>query len=282
MPSTHEQIGALLPDCIPKGRTPLAPDLSARAKKARWSPKSHTDAEVAEARRVITHWNKLFRGVDGASIAQVNNMSNVRLYIRTLHRCREEGDLFAHITERAICAAIDAYRIAPYNVKAHVWKSFADWLDPESILKYAGQSSLADHRATQPRREHQQLTALQEKAKVVLDNRGFARFFSSIAIKAIPLAIYLNRGNRNTPEVEKFLELVRALKARRDGLDGPSRGALLQRARAVFDAYFGRPPKTDADSGIMEGLEFSLLDLDATGRTRSSAPQASAPEVRHA
>lgn len=283
MRSTPDQIGALLPAAVEQSftlqssaasRAPLAADLSPRAKKAQWSPKSHTEAEIAEARRVLTKWNSVFRGVDGGTLAQVNNMSNVRHYIRTLHRCRDEGDLFAHISERTIFAAIDAYRAAPYNVKNHVWKSFADWLDPETILKYAGQSSVAGHRATHAADTKKKLTALQSQAKTVLDHKGFVRFFMDIAVKAVPLAIWLNRNTRNTPEVERFLELVRATKARRDGLDGPSRGALLQRARAVFDAYFSRPPKTDSDRGIMEGLEFALLDLDAAGRTRGSRKEA--------
>lgn len=292
MRSTPDPLGALLPDCVPPVRAVppasrrcasiVAPtisrcdttDLSPRAKKARWSPKSHTDAEIAEARRILTHWNGVFRGVDGGTLAQVNNMSNVRHYIRTKRRCRDEGDVFAHISERTIIAAIDAYRTATYNVKNHVWKSFADWLDPETILKYAGQNNVARHQLTHAATEKKKLTALQSQAKTVLDHKAFVLFFMDITVKAVPLAIWLYRNTRNTPAVEHFLELVRATKAYRDGLDGPSRGALLQRARAVFDAYFDRPPKTDADRGIMEGLEFALLDLDAAGRTRGSKKEA--------
>lgn len=113
------------------------------AHKARWIPGNYTAAETAAARSVLEHWNKTFAGITGASRAQINRADNIRAVVRELRAAQLAADTgpdddFARLDAAMIRNAITAYAADPGCQKLQRWKAFRDWLDAETVVKYAG------------------------------------------------------------------------------------------------------------------------------------------------
>ncbi len=76
--SQPEQINALFPEALP----PKREQVSGRAYKRRYIPKTYAQADVDAARRVIAHWNRTFNGVRGAYRANPGDACNVKAFVR--------------------------------------------------------------------------------------------------------------------------------------------------------------------------------------------------------
>lgn len=268
MPRTPDTLGVLLPDVVAPtlSRGALPADLSPRARSARRIPKNYSNAEIDEARRVIDHWNATFADVDGASVAQKGNMKNVRAYTQMIRRCKDEGGPFASVDERTVKAAIDAYRADKGCVSIRRWKRFDPFCDPEIILQYAGQSKITHHRIEQPRREKKMESTLVDKAASIL--KDSIVFFVKQQSARFSIEQLLAAPRKPGSAMDKLCLRIQELMTRRETLDGPSRGELLQRARVIFDTFYRRPPKSDEDIRTISGTELALLDRIEKGNAR--------------
>jgi hypothetical protein len=264
-------------------------DLSPRARQATWTPKSHTGPEIEEARRVLAHWNKTFRGVAGATLAQLGNMSNVRHYIRVLRRCsRGAGsdvaqppsavDPFSKITADHVRAAITAYRADAGCNKLKSWKRFRDWLDPETILKYCG----TGFQPVDPRR----VAALK-----IIEYRALNRAVRAAESMSLSLSRHIrdsaaSRLYRNNPGHALWMNDLRDLLDRYEAASSHDRACLAEGARFVFAAAHGRAAHAAGDDNALMAIAMALLDLDRTslqpwGSTRLE-PCSAGPDSPHA
>lgn len=142
------------------------PQASSIARRARWIPGNYTAVETAAARSVLEHWNKTFAGVIGATRAQLNRADNIRAVVRELRAARRAADAgdkddFAMLDAAMIRDAITAYADDPGCKKLQRWKAFRDWLDAETIVKYAALAQASGRAA--PR----ELSPKEKAAKIV-------------------------------------------------------------------------------------------------------------------
>lgn len=219
-------------------------------------PKNHSDAEVESAHRVLEHWNKTFAGVDGASQAQhKTNLVNVRLFIRVMRKCQQEGGAFAQIAEPHVLAAITAYRADAGCVRLRSWKCFAEWLSPEKILKYCG----GNVAAVDPR---------QTRAREIIAHLGLDRAAKMASQLGVPLSRYLreqvkSQAARRDMNYYRWFGQLSDLQVRFESLSSDHRARLAERARTVFECANGAQPAPVRDDVALSAIALALMDLDS-------------------
>lgn len=288
------------------------------AQKSRWIPGNYTAAETDAARAVLDHWNRTFTGIPGATRAQVNRADNIRAVVRELRAARraaEAGDCddFARLDAAMIRDAITAYAADPGCKKLQRWKSFRDWLDAETIVKYAALAQ-ASGRAAQ-----RELSPKEKAARIVTHlNLHVA---AEQAIKQnLRLSVYIRNclasASKDYGAITARLDAEADSRARRDlsrdmaaarqrlehweriaALAGQriaiAKSALTRwvvlcdRARAIFTDYHGRDVMADSTTRFtpevtrLNAIILALLDLDRAGSPHASSPrpQASSQEA---
>ncbi len=256
-----EQLGALFPGALP----PQRGQVSRQAYKRGYIPKTYTPAERAAAHRVIAHWNRHFSGVDGAYRANPGDACNVKAYVRMLRNCQRSDGLF-QFGEQETCNSITAYRRDPNNNRLGRWKRFADWCTPENIDFYEGKHKVAKHRVEQPRAVKRKTNTLTAAARRVVKHKGLVDLVMTAAKGKWSLRAALESDGSDTSRS------LLALLHRRASLSTDDAAAIAERAKEAFTAYYHRPAGGDQhDEARLEGIELSLLDLDAKGRTAKAA-----------
>ena len=267
MKSQPTSVGALFPEAVPPNRD----ELSKRAYKRSYIPKTYSTSDVDAAKRVIRHWNNVFRGLEGAYRANVGDACNVKAYIWMLNKCQKSEGEFA-FDERAACAAITAYRNDQNNCRLGRWKRFRDWMSVESIDFYRSAIAVAQHRARQPktaRREKDQVTSAAAK---IVRHRDLVSTCITAERNGVSVARALHDARRRIDSTR--LERLAFLVERHASLDETERDALSARAREVFKAFFGRQIGSDRrrlDGARLEGIELALLDIGGKDNGRNGS-----------
>lgn len=261
MSAQPEPIGALIPDAVPLQRG----QVSRRAWKRGYIPKTYSEEEVNAARRVIAHWNRQFKGVDGAYRANANDSCNVKAFVRMLRACNKSDGLF-EFGEQDACRAITGYRNDPNNGRLGRWKRFKDWLTPENIDFYVGRHKVAEHRVAQPATVKRKVDARTAAARRIIEHEGIVDL-ACIAARTRGTLQTLIDGSPTQPLSKRIASLLH----RRAMLNETPLAALSKRARTVFEAAFHRPPGADRqDRARLDGIELALLDPDSQRTTREA------------
>lgn len=262
---------------------PQRGEVSDRARKRQYVPKTYSDAEVNEARRVIAHWNQVFAGVAGASRANPGDACNIKAYVKLLRSITKAEGLFDYIDEAVVKQAIYLYRTDQANGKLGRWKRFSDWLTCESIDFYKSRMRIAEHRKLHVAQARQKEMDRAAKLKRIVTHKHLGQVCTWAAQARVSTLEFLLRppprslGKDEGPDNERQ-ELI-ALCRRRNGLPPGVRESLSTGARTVFGDYFNRPigSKPD-DAAILEGIELALIDLYPNdSRLRVAESQEAAP-----
>lgn len=266
-----------------------APQASSIARRARWIPGNYTAAETAAARSVLEHWNKTFAGVVGATRAQLNRADNIRAVVRELRAAQRAADSgpdddFARLDAAMIRNAITAYAADAGCQKLQRWKSFRDWLDAETVVKYAAVAqarNLAAPRELSPKEKaakivtHLNLHVAAEQAiKQNLRLSVYIRNCLASASKdydAITARLdaatdsharrALHRDEHYARQRLEHWERIAALAKKRFALR-PTPPAMFSRARAIFADYYGRTFDLYPDIPRLNAVMLALLDLE--------------------
>ena len=245
---------------------PQRGEVSERTRKRQYVPKTYSEAEVNEARRVIAHWNQVFDGVNGARRANPGDACNIKAYVKLLRSIPKAEGLFDYIDEAVVKQAIYLYRTDPANGKLGRWKRFSDWLTCESIDFYKSRIRIAEHKQLHAAQARQKEADHVAKLKRIVEHKRLGQVCTWAAQAGVPTLEFLLRppprslGKDEGPDSERQ-ELI-ALCRRRDGLPTAVRESLSTGARTVFGDYFNRAiGSRPNDAAILESIELALIDL---------------------
>jgi hypothetical protein len=268
------------------------PRASSIARRARWIPGNYTAAETAAARSVLEHWNKTFAGVIGATRAQLNRADNIRAVVRELRAAQRAADTgpdddFARLDAAMIRNAITAYAADAGCQKLQRWKSFRDWLDAETIVKFAAVAqarNLAAPRELSPKEKaakivtHLNLHVAAEQA--IKQNLRLSVYIRNCLASASKDYDAITARLDAVTDPRKISDLLRDVHYARRRLEHweritalgeervtlpagePRTNALHFRAKAIFADYHGRPFRSYADVPRLNAILLALLDLE--------------------
>lgn len=258
-PARLDAVGPLFADVLP----PVRGEVSPRAYKRRYIPKTYRPEEVGEAKRIIRHWNEAFANVLGAYRANPGDACNIKAYVRMLRNVGKSEGLF-QIDERVVRAAITAYRRDHYNSKLGRWMRFAAWCTCENIDARAADARVTAHRREQPRTAGQAVDEHKRVADAIVKHRCLADHCIAAAKQRVTFKAWLEAelpNPRLTEGPRREITGMIALADRRAGLSPAVREDLSKRARTVFDCHFIQPVGyRDHDSARLEAIELALID----------------------
>lgn len=258
---------------LPGAAPPVKGEITDRAYKRRYVPKTYKPHEVEAARRVIAHWNRTFpRDLTGSKRANPADACNIKAYVKMIRLAAKSGGVF-DIDERVVIAAIDAYRRDPERMRVSCWTYFRSFCTCEMVDACAARVRRTAHRREQPKRAKRETADRAAQAKRIATHKGWDAVCVTAAERRVRLLDFLRAslggtgGGTGVPPVNDpgprraILELDALIKAR-DRLSDPAREAMSKRARTVFDVHYSRPVGARPhDAARLEAIELALMDL---------------------
>jgi len=241
-------------------------DVSDRAFRRRYIPKTYGTREIAEARRVIAHWNKHFQGTPGGYRANRNDACNVKAYARFLRHCQESKGDFP-FTEKEVCLAITRYRQAATNIRLRAWKRFRDWIDVENVDRYLGDARVSQHAVDQAAKAKAEAAKRKAWALKIIRHRGVVDAAVRAAKAGSSLDAMCQKTQREAEasgnvKAHDWCARTRGYMATLRALPPERQAEFASRAEDVYEAAYDKAPGCELEAPArLYAIQLVLLDF---------------------
>lgn len=255
-------------------------DVSDLKYKRGYIPKTYGPEEIAEARRIIAHWNEHFQRTPGGYRANRMDACNVKAYVRFKRHCQASDGEFP-FGEKETCKAITRYRQNPQNMKLKSWKRFRDWIDVENVDRFLGADRVAQHAVDHKAAAKADSAKRKAFALQIIRHRNVVAAAERAVQSGSTLEARCGESQRQAEKESgawKWCARTRGFIASLKAMDAEQQAAYLNRAEEVYRVAYGESPGCQVLAPArLQAIQIVLLDFDVRKHQRNTA---SAPNGR--